>query len=153
MATTIMGILGRKNVIGVNKSVLFTCRANVARSQMAAGYYRVLTGINADSGGFVVDNPGQPIGERPNASRVVAAMLEDGIDVSQQTRRLIKPHDLDQYDQIVNLGEAKTTPSWVNNHPHVTTWQVDDPRFMDLAQTRVVRDHIKELVKGLIQNG
>lgn len=63
--------------------VLFVCRGNVGRSQMAAEFYNDLKPGDAASAGTTVDLPGQKLKHRSGANEVVSAMREKGLDVGE----------------------------------------------------------------------
>jgi arsenate reductase len=64
-------------------TVLFVCVHNAGRSQMAAGFMRELSG-----GSVEIRSGGSEPGSRINPV-AVAAMAEEGIDISGQVPRLV----------------------------------------------------------------
>ncbi len=77
--------------------VLFVCRHNTGRSQMAEAFLRRYTGSAVQ-----VASAGTEAAEFPNAG-VVAAMAEDGIDISTARPKLISP-DMMRADRIITMG-------------------------------------------------
>lgn len=136
--------------------VLFVCRANVVRSQMAAAWYNRLSGTkDADSAGTHVDEPGQTLGQRkaehPGASYTVDVMKDIGIDVSAAHRTRITPELLKNYDLVVNMAAEHYTPRWLSGAPNYVFWEISDPMGHSYERTAGVRDKIKQKVEALIK--
>lgn len=129
--------------------VLFVCRSNVGRSQMAMEFYNQLCPGDATSAGTMVDIPGQKLKERGPAVEVVLAMKELGIDMSENIRRQLKPDMLTQYDKVVVLAEPESIPEYLRKAPNVEIWDVEDARGKTVEQAKVIRDQIKEKVEEL----
>src|ERR1700756_4330776 len=78
--------------------VLFVCRHNTGRSQMAEAYLRHFAGPDID-----VASAGTEGADAPHPG-VVAAMAEDGIDISQARPKLIDPDIAKRADRIITMG-------------------------------------------------
>jgi protein-tyrosine-phosphatase len=136
--------------------ILFVCRANVVRSQMAAAWYNQLTGTkDADSAGTHVDEPGQTLGERrakhPGASYAVDVMSDKHIDMSGSGRTQVTPEMLKQYDKVINMAAPQYTPEWLSRAPNYVFWDVLDPMGHSYEKTSEVRDIIQKKVEQLIR--
>lgn len=147
----VYGILGEFPTSDYNlrMKVLFVCRANVGRSQMAAAFYNELDPGNAFSAGTIVDEPGQLLKDRPGAANAITAMQEEVIDIAHNRRRQLEPKGLSGYDRIVVLAEPESVPDWLSLAPNAEFWEVDDPKGQDMETTRKIRDHIRCLVDDL----
>ena len=78
------------------KKVYFLCTGNSCRSQMAEGYAKVLL-----KGKYEVQSAGiETHGLNPNAVKVMA---EDGIDISNQSSKLIDPDYLKAPVLVITL--------------------------------------------------
>lgn len=138
--------------------VLFVCHQNVGRSQMAKAFYNSLTNSrDADAAGTIVKDLGQTLLERKQTSSsknffVLDVMQEAGIDMSQATREQLTESKAGLADLVVSMETIKDTPEWLMKSPKYTYWDVPDPRGQDLKRTREIRDDIKALVIGLINN-
>lgn len=143
----------------IQMQVLFICKQNVGRSQMAKAFYNAMTqSNNAGAAGTAVDEPGQTLRERKGASHsknffVLDAMEEKGIDMSAYTRAALEVTMLDQYDAVVSMAKREDTPAWLLRSPKYIHWDVTDPRGQDLQRTREVRDEIEAKVTELIARG
>lgn len=131
--------------------VLFVCRSNVGRSQMGESLYSHLYGGDADSAGTMVEETGQKLKERPDntTATLIAAMKELDIDMSNKMRTQVTPDMLVAYDKIIVMCGPEVTPDWLANHPNVERWRIKDSVRISLAETRTIRDEIKQLVAAL----
>lgn len=136
--------------------VLFVCRQNVGRSQMAKAFYNHLTHTqDADAAGTHVAEPGQTLLERKATSAsknffVLDAMKDEGIDISNYKRRQIALDDLNRFDAVICMVDKDDTPEWLVHASNYIYWNVKDPRGQDYDTTARVRDVIKRNVEKLI---
>jgi arsenate reductase len=123
-------------------NVLFLCVHNAGRSQMAAGWMRELAGerIAVFSGG---SEPASEI----NAV-AVAAMAEQGIDISGAQPRRWADADARAADVIVTMGCGDACPVYPGKR--YLDWELDDPSGKPLEQVRPIRDDIEQRVRGLM---
>lgn len=129
--------------------VLFVCRANSGRSQMAMELYNKLYPGEAESAGTHVDEPGQKIQDRPTASSALQAMAQIGIDMSSNTRRQLTPDMLPLYDLVVVLAETKAIPSYLNTWPAAEMWHIEDTRRNGLERAGIIRDNLEKRIENL----
>ena len=129
--------------------VLFVCRANSGRSQMAMELYNSLHPGEADSAGTHVEEPGQKLKDRPTAASAIAAMKDIGIDMSENTRRQLTPDMMDGYDHIVVLAETKAIPYYLNIWPAAEMWHIEDSKLVDHARASQIREDIYKRVRDL----
>jgi arsenate reductase len=123
-------------------TVLFVCVHNAGRSQMAAGYTRALSGgaVEVLSGG---SEPGDQI--NPVA---VAAMAEEGIDISQAVPTLMTTEQVRDSDVVITMGCGDVCPIFPGKR--YEDWELEDPAGKDLETVRRVRDHIRRRVEALL---
>ena len=123
-------------------TLLFVCIHNAGRSQMAAGYARALSGGAVDvlSGG---SEPGDQI--NPTA---VAAMAEEGIDISQAVPTLMTTEQVRESDAVITMGCGDVCPIFPGKR--YEDWELTDPKGKPLEEVRVIRDDIKRRVQGLL---
>ena len=124
-------------------SVLFVCVHNAGRSQMAAGFLRHLAGdrIEVRSAGSV---PGSQV--NPAA---VAAMAEVGIDISDQKPKALTTEAVQTSDYCITMGCGDACPIFPGKT--YLDWQLEDPAGQGVEAVRPIRDLIKTLVEGLIE--
>lgn len=126
------------------KNVMFVCKKNSCRSQMAEGFAKTLgkDQINVTSCGL-------------EASRVhptaIEVMQEIGIDITEQTSNPISEFKPEDYDAVISLcGCGVNLPTdWVLREIF-EDWELEDPDGKPLETFRRVRDKIKEQVNQLI---
>jgi protein-tyrosine-phosphatase len=123
-------------------TVLFVCIHNAGRSQMAAGYLRELSGgtIEVLSGG---SEPGDQI--NPMA---IAAMAEEGIDISQAVPQLMTTGQVQESDVVITMGCGDVCPIFPGKR--YEDWELVDPRGKSLDDVRPIRDDIKARVQALL---
>lgn len=127
------------------KRVMFVCKKNSARSQMAEGFAKHLgTGkIEVVSSGLETSQV---------RSEAIATMKDAGIDISTQTSKALnefKPEDFDVVISLCGCG-VNLPPEWVTREVF-EDWQLDDPAEQPEIFPRV-RDEVKERVLGLIES-
>lgn len=123
-------------------SVLFVCIHNAGRSQMAAGFLRSLAGD-----AVVVRSAGSAPGDRVNPA-AVEAMAEVGVDISDQTPKLLTPEAVEASDVVITMGCGDACPIF----PGISyrNWELDDPAGQGIEAVRPIRDEIKTRIQALI---
>lgn len=123
-------------------SVLFVCVHNAGRSQMAAAYLNSLT-----KGAVEV----RSAGSAPSASvnpAAVAAMAEDGIDMSAEIPKVLTLGVVKASDVVITMGCGDTCPVFPGKR--YEDWDLEDPAGQEVAAVRLIRDDIKTRVQALI---
>jgi arsenate reductase (thioredoxin) len=127
------------------KRVMFVCKKNSARSQMAEGFAKTL-----GQGKIEVTSSGLDASQvRPEA---IATMKEIGIDITDQHSKPLSNFNAEDFDVVISLcGCGVNLPSdWVLRDVF-EDWQLDDPAEQPEIFPRV-RDEIKERVTQLIES-
>jgi arsenate reductase len=136
--------------------VLFVCRQNVGRSQMAKAFYNTITrSDHASAAGTHVIEVGQTLQGRKVASTsknffVLDVMKDVGIDMSNYQRNALVQSDLVKFDLVVNMANENDVPEWLLESPKYMHWNIKDSRGQDYAFTAAVRDEVKSRVEALI---
>lgn len=134
--------------------ILFVCRGNVGRSQIAEALLKHKAGDSfvVSSSGTKLSGPEQPIGElTPAINEVIQVMAEVGIDVSKNIRKSVTEKMAEDADKIILVtDENDPIPDYLKDSPKVTHWHVLDPKGKDLDFTRDVRKQISDLVDQFI---
>jgi arsenate reductase len=123
-------------------TVLFVCVHNAGRSQMAAGYLTALA-----RGAVQVLSAGSEPADQLNPV-AVAAMAEDGIDITAGTPTLLVTDAVRESDVVITMGCGDTCPIFPGKR--YEDWDLDDPAGQDLATVRGIRDQIRERVTALL---
>lgn len=125
------------------KRVMFVCKKNSSRSQMAEGFAKTLgtDKIDVTSSGLEASQV------RPEA---IAAMQDIGIDISDQTSNALSEFKPEDFDAVISLcGCGVNLPTEWLTREYFDDWQLDDPAEQPEIFPRV-RDEIKERVESLI---
>jgi len=124
------------------KNVLFVCVENANRSQMAEAFARQLGGaaIQAFSAGS------RPSGQiNPKAQRFMAEL---GYDLSAQRSKSLDELAGLRFDAVITMGCGDACP-WLPARRR-EDWALRDPRDIDDAGYRAVRDDIGARVRALL---
>ncbi|MEU0077650.1 arsenate reductase ArsC [Micromonospora tulbaghiae] len=123
-------------------SVLFVCVHNAGRSQMAAGWLRHLAGDTVE-----VRSAGSAPAETINPA-AVEAMAEVGIDITDQTPKLLEYATAESSDVIVTMGCGDACPVFPGKR--YEDWKLDDPAGKGVESVRPIRDDIRDRVQQLL---
>jgi len=124
-------------------SVLFVCVHNAGRSQMAAAYLNYLS-----HGTIEVLSAGSMPADQINPS-VVAAMMEENIDISKNVPKILTTEAVQDSDYVITMGCGDACPIFPGKK--YLDWKLEDPAGQGIASIRPIRDEIKQLVWGLIE--
>lgn len=125
------------------KKILFACRENACRSQMASAFAQYLAGDKLE----VLNGGSQPANNiNPDMIKV---MHEKGIDMGFRSPRHIEAAIANRTPEvIVSMGCGEECPFVPG--ARIVDWDVPDPAGKSLDFMRQVRDEIEEKVKVLI---
>jgi glutathione/glutaredoxin type arsenate reductase len=128
------------------KRVMFVCKKNSRRSQMAEGFARTL-----GEGKIAVSSSGLEASQVDPTT--VEVMSEIGIDISNQTSKPLSDFNPEEYDAVISLcGCGVNLPeSWVLREVF-EDWQLDDPEGESIETFQRVRDEVKERVAKLVES-
>ena len=131
------------------REVLFICKNNVGRSQMAEGFWNAARGEDAAISAGVVDYRDHY--EKPS-DRVLQVMEEEGVDISHQVVKPLTDEMLESAGEIVIYCEPELlSPSLLQTAVPLTFHHIPDPEHMDLEGLRGVRDAVKQHVSSLLE--
>ncbi len=109
--------------------VLFVCKHNTGRSQMAEAFLRRFAGESVD-----VASAGTIAADRPDVG-VVAAMAEIGMDISGARPKLVDPAVLAKATRIITMGCDVEGVARVDED-----WALPDPKGQTAERIREIRD-------------
>jgi arsenate reductase len=123
-------------------TVLFVCVHNAGRSQMAAGFMRELGQgrVEVLSAGSAPKDSINPI--------AVEAMAEVGIDIANNTPKVLTPEAVQESDAVITMGCGDVCPFYPGKR--YEDWVLDDPAGQGIEPVRVIRDEIKRRVEQLL---
>lgn len=127
------------------KRIMFVCKKNSRRSQMAEGFARTMgqDQVAVTSAGLessFID----PL--------TVEIMQEIGIDISQQSSKALGEFNAEDFDAVISLCGCGVNlpPEWVTRDIF-EDWQLDDPEGEGLDTFRRIREEVKVRVEKLLQ--
>lgn len=131
-------------------NILFVCRGNVGRSQFAEEIckqkYPEHTVLSA--GTRVVSKEGesrhgQTLRELgPSAEHVITALLERGIQASENKRIQLNTDLVNWADIIITMAEPETEPEYLAQSVKKVYWEVKDPKGTSLDEHRNILEQI-----------
>lgn len=123
-------------------AVLVVCVQNAGRSQMAAAWLRHLAGDSVD----VYSGGSEPASEVNAAA--IEAMAEVGIDISNQVPKAWSDDSVSAASVVITMGCGDTCPVYPGKR--YEDWAVTDPKGLDVAAVRGIRDDIERRVRKLL---
>jgi protein-tyrosine-phosphatase len=141
--------------------VLFVCRGNNCRSQIAEAVYNRLTdSTNASSAGTHVEGAGITLLEfskRPDVTSFTMEVMHDaGFNLENKVQTQLTRDMLHKYDVVVSMAAKQLTPSWLSSTPNYVYWKIPDPKGRSYEITKrakeAIEQKIHELVKGYLQS-
>ena len=128
------------------KRVMFACKRNSCRSQMAEGFARSL-----GAGSFEVVSAG--LESSIVNSTAVEVMREAGIDISGQTSKPLSDFQPVNFDVVISLcGCGVNLPEGWTSRELFEDWFIDDPDGQPIEKFRAARDEIKQRVQKLLES-
>ena len=124
--------------------VIFACRHNAGRSQMAAAFFAEL----ADPSRAQAVSAGTTPAERVHPE-VAAVMCEAGIDVSAARPQLLTTEMATGARLLVTMGCGEECP-YVPG-VEVEDWPLQDPKGQPLDRVREIRDDVRGRVAALLE--
>ena len=123
-------------------TVLFVCVHNAGRSQMAAGYMQTLSGgkVEVLSAGSAPKDSINPV--------AVQAMAEEGIDIANNTPKVLTTEAVQGSDVVITMGCGDTCPFFPGKR--YEDWVLEDPAGQGIESVRKIRDEIKKRVTDLL---
>jgi arsenate reductase (thioredoxin) len=127
--------------------IMFVCKKNSRRSQMAEGFAKDL-----GKGNIAVTSSGLAASEIDPI--VVGVMSEVGIDVGAQTSKPLSDFRPEDFDVVISLCGCGVNlpPEWLSRQVF-EDWQLDDPEGESIEVFRRVRDEVKERVIAMLASG
>src|SRR6478736_5938752 len=126
------------------KKLLFVCVENSNRSQMSQAFANILGGEQVEA---------YSAGSKPSGKinpKAIAAMNELGYDLhSHASKSLDEVRTYAPFDVVITMGCGDACP-WMPSKKFVD-WEIPDPRNMDEAEFRKVRDLVRTKVSMLLK--
>ena len=126
------------------KKVLFVCVHNAGRSQMAEAFLNT-----AGDDSLLATSAGAIPTERVNPV-VAEAMEEVGIDISDNTPKILTQEIANEANLIINMGCAIDDACPATFLP-AEDWGLDDPAGQSIDTVRRIRDQVEVKVAELLE--
>ena len=124
--------------------MLFVCIENSCRSQIAEAFARIHGGADVEA---------VSAGSRPSGvvnAKAIASMRELGYDLSAHASKRLDEIPPGPYDVVVTMGCGDACP-WVPAQRR-EDWEIQDPKDLEPAAFRTVRDEIERRVRELLNS-
>ena len=114
-------------------NVLFVCKANVGRSQVAQALFEGLSRHGATSAGSEAD---RILADDPEAVRQlkegrarysIPYMREHGVDIGERERTQLTPELVDEADKVIVILPKEDWPGYLVESDKVMLWDLPDP--------------------------
>jgi protein-tyrosine-phosphatase len=130
----------------MSSNILFVCVENAGRSQMAEAFFKKYAPkkFNVFSAGT---NPSSQLN-----SLTVKIMKEIGIDLDDQSPKLMSDSMINDSLKIINMGcmDRESCPSLFVKD--MINWNISNPKDKSIDEVRKIRDQIKFEVLHLIDS-
>jgi arsenate reductase (thioredoxin) len=126
------------------KRLLFVCVENSNRSQMAEAFARMLGGDQVEA---------FSAGSRPSGvvnPKAIASMKELGYDLSTHRSKSLDDLPGGEFDFVATMGCGDACP-WIAAKLKLD-WSIPDPKHLEPAEFRKVRDVIRRRVAEALQS-
>ena len=129
------------------KNVLFVCKHNAGRSQMAQAFLNAMAAergiaVHADSAGTLARGEINPL--------AVQAMEEVGVSMADQSPKQLMCWHLDNADRVITMDCGAEVEGCNTRVGEVVDWGLEDPAEQTIEKVREIRDQIKERVEALL---
>lgn len=130
--------------------ILFVCKYNVGRSQIASAFFNKLSQKNysISIGTHVNKDEGQSIA--PFES-VIKCMAELGYDLSGNFRKQLTPQMARESDKIIVMTKKEDLPDYMTKSEKLIFWDIDDAKGQSYDFHIKIRDEIRNMVEKLIE--
>lgn len=130
------------------KTILFLCVANVARSQMAEGFWRTYSKKLKPISAGVEDYTNKHT--HPDKT-CIELMKQKGIDISQQKVKHVNSHMVESAKKVIVFCQKSRCPQYVLKHPSVYFKHVRDPYGQKHDVVVRVRNQIDSYITQLLE--
>lgn len=136
--------------------ILFVCRGNVARSQIAEALMIKKGFSDAQSAGTHVKAEKEGVQLKDDGEFAINAVENfrkiTGVDLSHKTRKSLTIETAEKADRIIVLVDGKELPEYMSRFQEKTSyWVIEDPHEMNYDGYKDIVDQIEAKVNELIK--
>lgn len=139
--------------------ILFVCRGNIGRSQMAEAFFAKMSKKNSATSAGTHSREEGVEGVKLGIGRwdTPDAMKEIGFDVSDKVSKQLTPEMINSADRVIVImtdeESKRLLPDYAKNSGKVELWEIEDGRYKSRGYTfqmrNVVKKHVEELVREI----
>ena len=136
--------------------VLFVCRSNFSRSQMAQAFFdRLSEHQSLSAGTTVAEQDGRTLQQRaeelsgPPIS-MLDIMREEGLDLSYRVMTQLTREMVDEADKVIVMAEADTLPGYLSQSEKAIFWDVQSIAWLRDNEVHEIKEQIKSRVQDLV---
>ena len=130
--------------------VLFVCKGNVGRSQIAEALFNSLTkNHHAISAGTLAKSAGEKMMYR--APKNVKVLKEIGIDISKKKIKKLNNKMVNTADKIIVFCDKRSWPPFLLKSNKIEYWKSKDTNYMSYKERKQFRDNLKQKIKTLLE--
>jgi len=131
--------------------ILFVCKANVGRSQMAEAIFSKKSKDHEVSSAGI--SPGEWEGKKLSETKCVKVCLSEiGIDVNEKISKKLTKEMVQDADKVIAIVEKYIWPDFLENSEKVVFWKIADPKEENLEFHRKTLNEISQEVEDLIKS-
>ena len=133
--------------------ILFLCKGNVARSQAAEEFLKRISDDEVRSAGISPSKLAEwpTVGLIEGAKEILQVMKEEGIDISNNRRKMLSEDDVKWADRIYVMADKADMPEFVLASGKAELWDILDPKGKNLEETRRIIAQVKEKVSAIVR--
>ena len=134
--------------------ILFVCRRNHGRSQMAEGIFNKLAEGKHQAtsvGTQVIRADANREGQKISDTQIIAVMKEIEVDVSENIRNQLTPEMLEKVDKVIVMAQPESIPEYLKQSTKAIFWEIPDTYHVPLEFVRNVRNQLQVLIGDLIK--
>ncbi len=135
--------------------ILFVCRANIGRSQMAEAlfnkYYSDKGQASSAGTQLTEERQKMKLGEVVGAENVIECMSEKGLDLRKNSLNQILPEQINNFDKVIIMAESETIPDFLLKSKNSIFWDIKDPKGTDLKGHRKTKEKIKNKIEEFMR--
>lgn len=135
-------------------NILFVCKGNLIRSQMAEAIFNKLSAQNHFSFSAGVKIPDRLNGEKlQNNIAAIGAIIvlrEIGVNIADKIRKQLTEDMFDKADKVIFMAEPNLAPTLFSKCDKIIHWSIADPKGQSLDHFRFIRNQIQTLVSELV---
>ncbi len=132
--------------------ILFICKSNINRSQMAEAFVHSLspeTEVQSAAAAIPPEWEGELISKMTLDG--IAAMREVGIDMEHARIKQVTKSMIDDAEVVISMATRKELPTYIADSSKLNMWDIMDPDDLAYSVHTSVRDQIFKKVTNLLQ--